>query len=167
MLTGDLPRILEIERASHALPWDEGDFTRVLLGADGRVVGVRGVIVGFVVFRVEPGEAILLNMAIAPAWRCLGIGRAVVAELQEFARAKPGRGIAALVAERNVVAQLFFRAVGFCCVRIVRDGSGDDDAYQFAWSAEKTPWANRIARMVFGGKQTDGTTEARRHGEKP
>jgi ribosomal-protein-alanine N-acetyltransferase len=76
-MTGvDLPRIHEIELVSYDYPWSAGNFADSLsAGYSMWVREANGEIIGYYAMMAAAGEAHLLNLTIAPAWRRHGLGR--------------------------------------------------------------------------------------------
>jgi len=135
-------QMLRIERASFHSPWCVVDFDRVLQHPTftGRVVKLEGTVVAYsLCYRARRWPAgtpnrqclDLLNLAVAPERRGVGLGRLLLNTLKDTIG--DGR-IRTLVAERSLGAQLFFRATGFRANGI-RRGYCDDgqDAYRFEW----------------------------------
>jgi ribosomal-protein-alanine N-acetyltransferase len=76
MQEADLPRIHRIELASYDYPWTPGNFADSLhAGYSMWVREADGEIIGYYVLMAAAGEAHLLNLTIAPAWRRHGLGR--------------------------------------------------------------------------------------------
>ncbi|MBN2024042.1 MAG: GNAT family N-acetyltransferase [Pirellulales bacterium] len=146
MLRRDMPRVLDIERAGFAHPWDEAEFhrackltkvramTAALYEPDPDDTGLCAVetVIGFMVFELGTRAVELMNLAVAPEFRRRSVGRKMIDYLSSYLSEKRPR-IVANVWERNVDAQLWFRALGFRAVRILpgeyEDGS---EAWQFA-----------------------------------
>lgn len=81
-------------------------------------------LVGYVVF-VQRGKKLeIINVAVAPERRQQGLGTELCVAV---ALAGP---TTAFIPENNLVAQLFFRSLGFSAVQIHRQGSGND-IYEF------------------------------------
>lgn len=137
MGTSDWPRILEIERESFLDPWTQDDFAGVLRNRNGvgrvAVVGrAPAPIAAFVIYEFNRARTRVLNLAVAEAWRRRGIGRelvgTLVADLVRYRRSR----ITLEVRETNLPAQLFFRAMGFRAVSVLRGFYGrrtPEDAY--------------------------------------
>ncbi|MGH6813569.1 MAG: GNAT family N-acetyltransferase, partial [Methylocella sp.] len=62
---------------SFAYPWQEADFEQLFVAsgtfADGAIEAKEENLAGFVLSRVGAGEAEILTIAVAPAWRRRGI----------------------------------------------------------------------------------------------
>jgi len=103
----DLAEVAAIQAACpDAAQWRAADY----LGYDLRVC-IRGDrIAGFAVSRVtDPGERELLNLAVAPEFRRLGVG----AELVQALVTATGVCVFLEVRESNRAARLFYKAQGF------------------------------------------------------
>jgi len=102
----DLPAIAAIQQASpEAAHWDPADY----LNYDLRVAVWQEEVAGFLVVRAIGDEAEILNLAVAPRFRRLGIARELLRSfLERF------RGTVFLeVRESNAVAQRAYEATGF------------------------------------------------------
>lgn len=103
----DLDAIAEIQAGSpEAARWNPGEY----LEHDLRVAEVGGQVAGFLVSRpVAEEEGEILNVAVAPAFRQRGVGRALVENLLQ---AGPGE-LFLEVRESNGAARSFYEALGF------------------------------------------------------
>lgn len=110
--SNDLPALIEIERASFSYPqWDAGDFLRYVC----IVAEIDAQIAGFLVSRETfPGSAEalpereILNLAVAPAYRRMGIATLLLRrELQHSA------DHFLEVRESNVAARALYGKLGF------------------------------------------------------
>jgi ribosomal-protein-alanine N-acetyltransferase len=119
----DLPRLVEIERASHTHPWSEGQLGRELgtpyatvLCAeeeDGTGAGGGARVGGFIVYWVIHDEMHVLDVVTAPESRRRGIGRILMVEAMADA-ARRGAARALLEVRRsNAPAIALYRALGF------------------------------------------------------
>lgn len=119
-VAADLPRLLELERASHAHPWSEPQLRRELEAAYATVLCAEGPddagaprIDAFVVYWVIHDELHILDVVTGPEARRRGLGRA----LMDAATADAvGRGaVRALLEVRrsNAPAIALYRALGF------------------------------------------------------
>ena len=80
MAEADLPRIHQIELDSYDYPWTPGHFADSLTaGYSMWVSEAGGELTGYYAMMAAAGEAHLLNLAIAPAWRGHGHGRRLLA----------------------------------------------------------------------------------------
>jgi ribosomal-protein-alanine N-acetyltransferase len=82
MQEADIAAVLRIERASYAFPWTEGIFRDCLrVHYTCRVAAIGVATGGYGILSVAAGEAHLLNLCVADAYRCRGIGRRLLAHL--------------------------------------------------------------------------------------
>ena len=111
----DAAAIAALHAASFQRGWAEDEFHRLLI--DRAVVAHRAVIgrtmVGFILSRMAAGEAEILSVAIAPAWRGRGFARPL---LDLHLRRLAGLGVRAVfleVDEHNEPACRLYRNAGF------------------------------------------------------
>jgi ribosomal-protein-alanine N-acetyltransferase len=111
----DATAIAALHAASFQRGWGEDEFHRLLI--DRAVVAHRAMIgrtmVGFILSRMAAGEAEILSVAIAPAWRGRGFARPL---LDLHLRRLAGLGVRAVfleVDEHNEPACRLYRNAGF------------------------------------------------------
>lgn len=116
MTLDDLPRVVEIDRASFTLPWPEHSYRFELRenpAARCWVAEVDGLVVGLLVIWLIEDEAHVATIAVHPAYRGRGVGRQILSEgLRDAVR----RGAVAAtleVREHNEVAINLYRQFGF------------------------------------------------------
>ncbi len=110
----DLPRVQRIELASHDHPWTPRNFCDSL--AAGYSMWVRetdGEIIGYYALMAAAGEAHLLNLTIAPAWRRHGLGRELLEHSAGSARAHHAESLFLEVRMSNAAAIALYRSSGF------------------------------------------------------
>lgn len=111
----DLPRVLEIEAASFAVPWSRSTFEGLLARRDSDLIAAvrSGELAGYAVVWTIMDQSELGNVAVAPHERGRGIGRRLV----EVALARAGvRGAAECfleVRESNRGAIRLYESMGF------------------------------------------------------
>ena len=137
MNRGYLPSVVAIERACVENAWLDADFVRCLRARDyfGQVaLGPAGRLAGFCIYKVKPHRLRILKLAVDPHDRRRGVGSRLVSSLKsDFGGAGHGR-ITIEVHENNLATQLFFRALGFRCVNVLRGYYNDQEAaYLFSW----------------------------------
>src|SRR5258708_38613288 len=136
----DLPRILEIERLAFLSPWTLASFERELtlpfsrvmvaipdVSADGSARPGRS-IVGFLCRWLIADECHVLNIAVHPEFRRLGMGGVLITEAISEARTN-GAGVVTLEVRRtNLAARQLYRKVEFEERRLRRHyyGPGED-----------------------------------------
>jgi ribosomal-protein-alanine N-acetyltransferase len=135
----DLPRILEIERLAFPSPWTLASFereltlpfSRVMVAIpydDGPTPSDRDQIVGFLCRWLIADECHVLNIAVHPDSRRLGIGGVLITEAISEARTN-GAGVVTLEVRRtNLPARQLYRKFDFEERRLRRHyyGPGED-----------------------------------------
>ena len=114
----DLDAVHAIEVASFADPWRREGFRDLMLGGAGRLVVAEADdgVVGFAVSYHAADEAEIANVAVAPAARRRGIGRALVDAVIAAAEAGGKRQVFLEVRASNAAAQALYAARGFAPV---------------------------------------------------
>jgi ribosomal-protein-alanine N-acetyltransferase len=134
MIRRDMPDVLATEQASFEFAWTEDDFLRCLRQRNciGMVAEHNDRIVGFMIYELHKNRLHVLNFAVAPQYRRLGVGGQMVAKLVGKLSSHRRTKITLAVRERNLPAQLFFRAQDFKAVRVLRNYYEDsgEDAFQ-------------------------------------
>ena len=157
MIRRDMPAVLDIEAESFEFPWLEEDFIRCLRQRNciGMVVECDDRVVGFMVYELNKTRLHMLNFAVAPQFRRLGVGSQMLDKLIGKLSAQRRSRIMLEVRETNLAAQLFFRENGFRAVSVLRKYYEDtpEDAYlmQYRYRMERTQELepeNRIARLA-------------------
>ena len=131
MIRRDMPEVLQTEQASFEFPWTEEDFLRCLRQRNciGMVAEQGEKVVGFMIYELHKTKLHILNFAVHPAWRRLGVGGQMVSKLVSKLSSHRRTRITLEVRETNLIAQLFFRTQGFRAVRVLRtyyEDSGED-----------------------------------------
>lgn len=156
MIRRDMPEVIQTEQASFDFAWTEEDFLRCLRQRNciGMVAEQGEKVVGFMIYELHKVKLHILNFAVYPAYRRLGVGSQMVAKLISKLSSHRRTRITLEVRETNLAAQLFFRAQAFRALRVLRgyyEDSGEDAflmQYQLAGeeSEEIEETANRIAQ---------------------
>jgi ribosomal-protein-alanine N-acetyltransferase len=145
MIRQDMPEVVAVEAASFDRPWSEDDFLRCLRGRNcvGMVAETppydghynHGVLAGYMIYESRKGYLEILNLAVRPGRRRLGVGAAMVRKLKGKLGGSYPRRLSLVVGERNLPAALFFKAMGFRCERILRGFYEDtgQDGYRFVY----------------------------------
>jgi ribosomal-protein-alanine N-acetyltransferase len=112
---GDVATFATLHAASFQRGWGEDEFRRLMI--DPNVVGHRVAVgrtpIGFILSRMAAGEAEILSVAIAPAWRGRGLARPL---LDLHLRRLAGLGVRTVfleVDEQNAAACRLYRRAGF------------------------------------------------------
>jgi ribosomal-protein-alanine N-acetyltransferase len=128
----DLARIIELERLAFPAPWTLASFQRELTLPFSRIIvaipGEDGSITGFLCRWLIADECHILNIAVHPELRRLGIGAVLIAESINEARSS-GAGLVTLEVRRsNLAARQLYRKFEFEERRLRRHyyGPGED-----------------------------------------
>lgn len=118
MTEGDLDQVEAIERACFSQPWSRGAFEEELAAENAVYLVAREGerVLGYGGMRYALDEYYVDNIAVDPARRRRGIGRALVGALAERARAGGGAFITLEVRESNAGAIALYRGQGFAAV---------------------------------------------------
>jgi len=157
MIRRDMPAVLDIETQGFEFPWTEEDFIRSLRQRNciGMVAERGDSVVGFMIYELHKNRLHILNFAVCPSARRMGIGSAMVEKLLgKLSRERRNR-IMLEVRETNLDAQLFFRSLGFRAISVLKDFYEDspEDAYlmQFRYqptAEELSVPAHGVTRMA-------------------
>ncbi len=115
---GDLPSVMEIERASFPNPWHESTFRGEIYhrSISFPLVVVHATlnkVIGYVIFWQVGEDAQINNIAIHPDFRRLGIGETVLRHVIDLVRLRGGRLITLEVRPSNTAALNLYRKLGF------------------------------------------------------
>jgi ribosomal-protein-alanine N-acetyltransferase len=156
MIRRDMPEVLQTEQDSFEFAWTEEDFLRCLRQRNciGMVAERGEKVVGFMIYELHKAKLHILNFAVHPSCRRVGVGAQMVAKLISKLSSHRRTRITLEVRETNLAAQLFFRQQGFRAVRVLRsyyEDSGEDAflmEYRFAddTGEEIEETVNRIAQ---------------------
>jgi [ribosomal protein S18]-alanine N-acetyltransferase len=157
MIRRDMPEVLRSEQSSFDYSWTEDDFLRCLRQRNciGMVAELDDRVVGFMIYELHKTKLHVLNFAVAPEWRRLGIGTQMVMKLVGKLSSHRRTKITLAVRESNLNAQLFFRTQTFKASRVLRSYYEDsgEDAYlmnyriaEFLDDEEDEGVTNRIAQ---------------------
>ena len=131
MIRRDMPEVLRAEADSFDQSWTEDDFLRCLRQRNciGMVAECGEKVVGFMIYELHKSKLHVMNFAVAPAYRRLGIGGQMIAKLISKLSNHRRTRITLAVRERNLAAQLFFRKQDFMALKVLRgyyEDSGED-----------------------------------------
>jgi len=156
MISRDQPRCVEIDAACFPLGrrWDAKHFADVLrmrncIGyvADRGVDHKIDVPDAYVIYELHKKSLVILALAVDPLIQREGLGRLIIDKLKAKLMQGNRRELIVHVHERSTSAQLFFRAMGFMAVEIVRDHYDDGDAYEMRFALPSEVGTRRLARM--------------------
>lgn len=114
MEEADVGAVMDIELRAYPHPWTAGIFRDCLrVGYNGWVYLGDGQLRGYAVMSYAAGEAHLLNIAVAPDWQGLGIGRSLLRHVLRHAE-RIGAGEMFLeVRPSNASALALYQDMGF------------------------------------------------------
>jgi [ribosomal protein S18]-alanine N-acetyltransferase len=114
MRASDVADVVAIERSAYQFPWSEGIFRDCLrVGYLCRVLTVNRQLIAYAVMSFGAGEAHILNLCVAAAYRRRGVGQRLLLALLERAAAA-GMGEAFLeVRPSNTAAIRLYLTLGF------------------------------------------------------
>ena len=148
MIRRDMPEVMRTERASFEYAWTEDDFLRCLRQRNciGMVAEQGETIHGFMIYELHRTRLHVLNFAVHPSVRRSGIGGMMVGKLIYKLVSHRRQKITLAVRERNLAAQMFFRAHGFKATRLLRnyDEDSGEDAYQMELHAPEDEWLDGL-----------------------
>jgi len=130
MTAGDIPPVMEIERASFITPWTEGMFRAQLRfreHAINLVLLEDGTVVGYAAAWIAYDEIHLLSIAVVPAVRRRGLGGEILRTVMERGRARGAVRVILEVREGNAAAHAFYRMHGFVDIGTRRRYYSDTD----------------------------------------
>lgn len=114
-LRADLAALLPIEQCSFGDPWSSAAFAELLESSHGfgLVAANRAGVGGYLIARAVASEAEILNLAVAPAYRRLGLGRRLLDQAIVRLGQRGAREFFLEVREGNFAARELYRACGF------------------------------------------------------
>jgi ribosomal-protein-alanine N-acetyltransferase len=116
MQVGDLSAVAAIEAASFSDAWPRSAFAELMPRGYARLrvaVAANGEVCGYCVLLLAGGEGEIANIATHPAWRGLGVGRALLREALAAADEALAEAIFLEVRESNAAARALYAAQGF------------------------------------------------------
>lgn len=153
MIRRDMPAVLQIEGESFEFPWGEDEFIRCLRQRNciGMVAERGDRVVGFMIYEMHKNRLHILNFAVGAEVRRSGVGLAMCEKLIDKLSADRRNRIMLEVRESNLGAQLFFKAMGFRAISVLRDFYDDstEDAYLMQLRyAEPAATVNRVSKLI-------------------
>ena len=121
MVHPDVPQVMENERASYDFPWTDGIFRDCLrVGYLCYVIEHDDRLIGHGVMSTGAGEAHVLNLCVAQAYRGQGIGGLLLEQLMEFAGSLGVGEVFLEVRPSNTSAIRLYQSLGFSQIGIRR-----------------------------------------------
>jgi [ribosomal protein S18]-alanine N-acetyltransferase len=117
----DVAAVAAIEAESYAFPWSEAIFRDCLRARYYCcVVELDHIRIGYAILSTGAGEAHVLNLCVGVAYRCRGIGRALLEHLLEFAKGLEVTEVFLEVRPSNTTAIRLYQARGFVQIGVRR-----------------------------------------------
>jgi len=117
----DVAAVAALERQCYPFPWSDAIFRDCLrVGYYSCVVELEHVLIGYAVMSSGAGEAHVLNLCIAEAWRGRGIGGHLLEHLMEFAGGIGVREVFLEVRPSNTGAIRLYQSQGFSQIGVRR-----------------------------------------------
>ena len=131
MIRRDMAEVIRTEQDSFEYSWTEEDFLKCLRQRNciGMVAEHEERVVGFMIYELHKSKLHVMNFAVHPEFRRTGIGEQMIVKLIGKLSSHRRTKITLAVRETNLVAQLFFKAVNFRAVKVMRkyyEDSGED-----------------------------------------
>lgn len=142
LIRRDMPDVLRIEKSTYGRPWTDEDFLTCLRQRNciGMVAEYDQKIVGFMIYELHKSRLHILNFAVDPDVRRVGIGTQMVLRLIDKLSQQRRNEILIEIRERDLDTQLFFKKQNFRAVCVLRHHFDDteEDAYtmQFRLDAQ-------------------------------
>ncbi|MEM6820023.1 MAG: ribosomal protein S18-alanine N-acetyltransferase [Pseudomonadota bacterium] len=130
----DVEQVAHIENQSYQFPWSIGIFRDCLLaGYQCLTVEQQGEVRAYGILSMAAGEAHVLNVCVAPAFRRQGYGVMLLNEMIQIARDARIRRIFLEVRPSNLAATSMYHALGFTTIGrrsnyYKADNNGREDA---------------------------------------
>lgn len=137
LIKRDMTEVMRIEQQSFEFAWTEQDFLTALRQRNciGRVVEMNREIVGFVIYEMHKKSVDVINLAVDPQWRRMGLGRALLQRVDDLLHVSRHRRdcVQCVVRDSNLTSQLFLRSTGFKATQVLRGhyDETNDDGYLF------------------------------------
>jgi len=123
MIRRDMPEVMEVEQGSFEFSWGEDDFVRCLRQRNsiGMVAEYNERVVGFMIYELHKTRLHILNFAVRPDMRHRSVGTQMIKKLSNGLSNQRRNRIVVEVRETNLPAQLFFRALKFRAITVLRE----------------------------------------------
>ncbi len=152
MIRRDMPEVLDIETQNFEFPWSDDEFIRCLRQRNciGFVAEFDERVVGFLIYELHWKRLHILNFAVQKEFHRCGIGSQIINKLASKLTPKRRKRILLEVTERNLHAQLFFQAMGFRAVSVIKDFYQDtsEDAYLMQFCIPPQPEYQAVNRAT-------------------
>lgn len=147
----DFSVVLEIEKQSFPDPWTKQDFHRVFENKNCvcRVCEDGEEVVGYMVYEYDAISYNIINLAVVKHYRRHGVARFLVSGLISQMSDSSKYQMFASVSDRNLGAQLFFKAMEFKAEKISRNFFGPDhNSYDFRFMKKNSKKRDELCQGV-------------------
>ena len=154
LVASDLPAVMEIEAAAFVKPWSAALFADELVQPSRRYIAAEAgdSLCGYGGIMLVGEDATVLTLAVAPAWRELGVASRILLELIDVAREDGAGHITLEVRESNLAALDLYAKFGFQTAGTRKRYYGTEDAVVM--------WAVDIASPEYQQRVTEIREEA-------
>lgn len=150
LIRRDIPEILDIEKCSFEFPWSEEDIMCCLRQRNciGMVAVHDDRVVGYMIYELHKSKLHILNFAVRPDMRRQQVGWQMVQRLIDKIAAQRRDEVVVDIRERNLAAQLFFKACGFVFNEIRRGcyDDTDEDMYTLSYRLIREPGTSQLQK---------------------
>ena len=137
MINRDVEEVLEIDRHSFCDPWTRDELTSLLRYRNciGMVIEIKDKTVGFMTYELHNTHFNVLRLAVHEDHRFEKFGTKLIDKLKSKLAEDRRKHIEMVVHEEQLEAQVFLRANGFICTRVIRNYyMHGESAYFFQFS---------------------------------
>jgi len=115
MRHSDIPEIVRIERGSFSTPWSEGSFRSEMENPCSLtlVAAREGRVIGYICANCRFGEGHILNLALHPSARRMGIAKHLIGSALDFMRVNDCLFVYLEVRVSNTAARNLYQGLGF------------------------------------------------------
>ncbi|MEK6914746.1 MAG: GNAT family N-acetyltransferase [Nanoarchaeota archaeon] len=144
MIKKNLSEVLEIERESFEFPWMEEEFLCALRRRDCILMVANNYynIHGFMIYEFHESKFNVINFAVKPEYRRIGIGRTMIDKLKNKIDIQRRNEITMLVRDSNLGGQLFLKSQEFKATNVFRNAfenydNSNDDGYLMSYNVDR------------------------------
>lgn len=141
MIKRDIEDILKIENHCFAYPWNIKDFSKILSKSEcvGHVVEQKEKIIGYYVDAVAKSKLEILNLAVHPDFRRMGVGTLMVDNIKSRLSRLRFKYVSCNIREYNLDAQLFFKKNKFKYIKTFKNfyEETNEDSYLMSYRRER------------------------------
>jgi len=156
MIRRDMMEVLEIENQSFEFPWLGDDFLKCMKQGNcaSMVAEHNEMVAGYMVYELCKNSLYILNFAVNPDFRRMSVGAQMAEKLIGKLSPQRRNRILLKIRETNLVAQLFFRELGFRAISVLHDSFEDttEDAYLMQYIFKKEEEENNFLNISVANR---------------